>query len=344
MVNHFVNMKTLLFILIWIFSYTWVVGQSPQKEINTTSTVKGINYIGLSVMDLKKSLTFYKSATGMTESDRFVVKNKLKIEKKSGFTHTNREIAVLQGANAYLELTEFEGEKMPSKMPVQGAGFTHICFQIPNTKPIYKKVKDLGATIVSRGNAPVDIGGYGIQYAYAKDASGIMFEMEHFDKPNFTEDTWLGHIAIVTPDIDRIVAFYTQLLGIAPYRRNDDIKNNPKLDAIADIDGLKIKGAWFKTGNMILEIWQFISPETKPNSSPLPITQVGYSKIGFEVGDIASDYQRLKEKGVNFLSNPFKTEDGKMVYLRDPDGNLLLLQEFEKNSKRSIDKLKKLTW
>ena len=85
-----------------------------------------------------------------------------------------------------------------SAMPVSGPGVTHVCYQIPNSKPIYDKIKTLGAVIVSRGSKPVDVGGYGIQYAYAKDADGLMFEMEHFDKPKFTEDTWVGHVSIIT--------------------------------------------------------------------------------------------------------------------------------------------------
>lgn len=343
-------MKTTFFItpafviFFLLFGCIFAFGQSELKERNNLSTVKGINFVGLSVLNLESSLAFYKGATGMTELGSYEVKKELKLEKKSGIQHANRKATILQGANAYIELIAFEGENTPSKMPVQGAGVTHLCLQASNAKPIYEKVKTLGAKMVSRGNAPVDIGGYGIQYAYAKDENGIMFEMEHFDKPNFTDDTWLGHVAIVTPDIDRIVAFYTQLLGIAPYRRNDDIKNNPKLDAIADIDGLKIRGAWFKTSNMILEIWQFISPETKQNAVPLPFTQVGYNRIGLEVSDIKYEYQRLKAKKMDLLSKPITEGEDKMLYLRDPDGNLLLLQELGKGSKMSIDRLKKLTW
>jgi catechol 2,3-dioxygenase-like lactoylglutathione lyase family enzyme len=337
-------MKISLSILFFVFSIIEIFAQDIPKKANNASSVKGIHHVEIAVMDLEKSLLFYKNAVGVTEIEHFKITKPTKIEKKSGLYTAKREVALLQGANAYLSLVAHQGEKTPSPMPVQGAGLTHLCFQIPNTKPIYQKVKDLGASIVSRGNTPIDIGGYGIQYAYAKDANGIMFEMEHFDKPNFMDDAWIGHIAIVTPDIDRIIAFYTELLGVPPYRRNDDIKNNPKLDAIANIDGLKMKGAWFKTGNMILEIWQFISPETKPNATPLSLTQVGYSKIAFEVGNLASEYKRLGDKNFYFLSKPMKTDGVEMVYLRDPDGNLLLLQEFGQNSTQSIDKLKKLTW
>ena len=46
-----------------------------------------------------------------------------------------------------------------------------------------------------------------------------MLEVEELDKPRFEGPIWLAHIALVSPDIDRLVAFYRNLLGVEPYQR-----------------------------------------------------------------------------------------------------------------------------
>ena len=286
------------------------------------SSVKSINHVSLSVNDLDKSVQFYKKVTGLKEISKSEIRKPILAEQMSGFQHHNRKSMVMKGNNGQLELIHFEGNKQPSVMPVQGSGITHVCYQSPATNSIYEKAKANGATVVSRGNSPVNRG-FGIQYAYIRDANNIMFEIEQFDKPTFTEDNWIGHVAIVTHDIDRLVEFYTQLFGNKPINRVDNVKNNPKLDDIANIDSLKLRGAWFNVGNMLLEIWQFDNPKTIANPKPIPFTQTGYQKIAFEVGDLQEDYTRLLENGVNFLSKPVEKE----VYLRDPDGNLLMLIE-----------------
>lgn len=290
------------------------------------STVKSIDHVRISVRDLDRAVAFYTKTTGLKETDRQQVKIEVPVEKAGGFAHKSRSVAVLQSSNARLELIEFKraGKQQPSPMPVQGPGITHVCYQSPATVSIYTKAKANGATVVSRGNAPVDRG-FGIRYSYIKDADGIMFETEQLDKPKFADSLWVGHVAIVTHDIDRLVVFYTQLFGKEPVNRIDNIKNSPKLDDIADIDSLRLRGAWFVVGNMMLELWQFDNPPIKPAQTPAPFTQIGYQQISFGVGDIMADYKRLIANGVKFLSSPVATPKSTEVFFRDPDGNLLSL-------------------
>ena len=327
-------MKTLLFILLFAS-----INGLAQQPVSTTG-VKGIHHVSLSVRDIERAVGYYKSVMGLTEARRYTQTDKVPVEKKSGIRHVARKVALLRGPNGQLELNEFEGnaQKPGSEMLIQGPGITHVCYQSPAASDLYAKTKAAGGSIVSRGTAPVDRG-YGIQYAYAKDPDGIMYELERLDKPPFTDAVWVGHVAMVTPDIDRLVAFYTKLLGVKPHNRIDNIRNSPKLDDIANIDSLKLRVAWFKTGNMTLEIWQFDSPLTHQPAGPLPFTQIGYQKISFEVSSLNRTYQQLRADGVNFLSPPVSSTDSAAVFLRDPDGNLLSLEEFP--AQTSIDQLKR---
>jgi catechol 2,3-dioxygenase-like lactoylglutathione lyase family enzyme len=331
-------------VFLTIFSLLCTNFANAQRMTVVIPTIKGIHHVSISVQDLDKSVAFYAQAFAMKEASRSRIKSKIKSEKKAGITHIPRKKAVLQSPNAYFELIEFDGAKNQplSKMPIEGAGITHVCYQMPMAKPIYDKVKTLGATMVSRGDKPVDLGGYGIYYAYTRELNNIMFEMEHFDKPPFSEDVWVGHVSIVTPNIDTLVAFYTQLLGIRPHRRSDSIKPNRKLDDIGGIDSIRLRGAWFKVGNMILEMWEYQNPLTPTPKAVRPFNEIGYQSIAFEVGNIQNEYRRLTGKKMIFLSKPVVQKSDKIVFLRDPDGNLISLQESKIGSAFSFDKLKKL--
>ncbi len=294
-----------------------------QKD-TTAPTIKGIHHVSLSVKNLESTIAFYKETFALKEFENYEIKKPVLLEKVSKIKHFDRRVAILKGANCDFEFVQFKGseKQIVSKMRVEGPGITHVCYQIPMEKSIYEKVKTLGAKMVSRGDKPVDLGGYGIYYAYARDENNIMFEMEHFDKPPFKEDIWIGHVSIVTPDIDRLVEFYTKVFGIKPYRRVDKPKN-PKFDDIGDIDGISLSAAWFRLDNMILELWQYHNPITKfPEQTP-EFNQIGYHEIALEVVNIENDYKRLCAKSVNFLSKPVN----KKVFFRDPDGNLWSLNE-----------------
>jgi catechol 2,3-dioxygenase-like lactoylglutathione lyase family enzyme len=330
------------FLGLFIFLKTTLLAQTP-KDTNAI-TIKGIHHINISVQDLDASVAFYKNAFALQELERTAIRRPLNSEEAGKIPHFKRETAFLKSPNVFFELTAFKGAKNTplSKMPIEGAGITHVCYQAPMAQAIYEKVKTLGAKMVSRGDKPVDLGGYGIYYAYTREANNIMFEMEHFDNPPFKDPVWVGHVAIVTPDIDRLVAFYTRVLGIRPHSRADNIKPNSKLDDIGGVDSIRLRGAWFKLDNMQLELWQYDNPRTPTPNSPRRINEIGYHSIAFEVGDLDKEYARLTTWKIPFLSKPIFENKQKTVFLRDPDNNLISLIEYEQGSIYSINTLKKM--
>ena len=319
--------------------------QSVASASPDTSTVKGINHIGLSVSDLDGSLSFYQAATSLGLANRQKINSHSVVERASGFQNEPIEVAILRGPNGYLELMQFDPSVTgpAQEMPVQGPGITHVCYQAPTPEDIYSRFKSQGASAVSRGTEPVDLGGYGVYYAYARDSDGIMFEVEHLDEPKFEGAIWISHVALVTPDIDRLVGFYRHLLGVDPYRRSDLVEG-PRCDAVVDVDGARIRAAWFNAGNMILELWQYLHPATAEPGEPPPLEKIGYNKIAFEVDDLSHDYERLVASGVGFLSEPVEIAGIGEVYARDPDGNLISLLQLAPGSEMSIDGLEQHDW
>jgi catechol 2,3-dioxygenase-like lactoylglutathione lyase family enzyme len=335
-------MKMKLFIPLFVFGVFYQINIYGQIQ-PSASVIKGINHISLSVVDLENSIEFYTKQIGLLLDSRYEISKPLAVEKSANIQHTNRKVAWLKGPNGQVELVQFENTKpnARSDMPVQGPGITHICYQSPATNSIYAKAKTDNATVISRGNLPVNRG-FGFHYAYIREHNNIMFEIEEVEKPKFKGDLVVAHVALVTHDIDRLVDFYTKLTGQAPKNRIDNIKNNPKLDDIANIDSLKLRGAWFRLDNMLLEIWQFDNPKTIPSSFPESYTKIGYQKIAFEIENLAMEYKKLEGKGIVFLSKPVSKKGLTEVFLRDPDGNLLLLQSFKEKNNHSVSTLNKL--
>jgi predicted enzyme related to lactoylglutathione lyase len=54
--------------------------------------------------------------------------------------------------------------------------------------------------------------------------------------------------------------------------------------------------------------------------------------IWFEVEDVKVEHTRLKENGVNFLSEPFKIMTGMAVEFEDPFGNRLGITDYTNNN------------
>ena len=314
---------------------------SSQSE-SCASSVIGIHHVGMSVTDLKASVEFYSQALGVRLQN---TPDTMQAEDGSLGFSTPSNSAVLAFPNGYLKLSEYDRSDFspPPVLPVKGPGITHVCYQSPTSEDIYQRLINGGATTVSRGEQPVHLLGQGVYYAYARDHDGIMYETEHLDHAPFEGPIWLSHAALVSPDLDRLVEFYSLLLDAKPNRRTDRA-SGPRFDEVAGYDNVMIRAAWFDIGNMILEMWQFVNPVTPQPQRPSAIEDVGYNKVAFEVSDLQREYDRLTALGVRFLSSPATSVDGWEACLRDPDGNLISLIQPKTQDDLSVSHLKQKTW
>ena len=305
------------------------------------STIIGIHHIGMSVSDLQASLEFYAYALG-TSTERLIPTQQ---DNEVSACGASGKSALLSFPNGYLKLSEYDRSHLPSAtvLPVKGPGITHVCYQSPTQENIYQRLMDSGATPVSRGTDPVHLLGQGVYYAYARDRDGIMYETEHLDRSPFEGPIWFSHVALVSPNLDRLVEFYGLLLNAEPNRRTNRA-SGPTFDEVADYDDVMIRAAWFDIGNMILEMWQFVNPVTPEPKQPPAFEALGYNKMAFEVSDLDKEVERLSEQGIEFLAPLGVTEEGLEACLRDPDGNLVSLIQPQEGTGRSVAQLKQKTW
>jgi len=310
----------------------------PTSKITDTPTsIIGFNHIGLSVQDLDRVLSFYMNATGFDLVKRERVRQSKIVEALFGVQDLSYETATLKGPNMLLELTQYSNQQNAtiSKMPPQGPGMTHTCYQSPDWDSGYEKFKAIGADVLSRGDQPIDLGGYGVTYAYAYDPEGNMFELEQVAQHRIPIDSlwvednpmWMTQVALISPDLDKLDDYYEMVLAIPPAREGK-YENHPRLNDVIDVDSSIIHATWFPMDGLgkMLELMQYDNPMTaKPTSKKHP-TDLGYS-FSIEVGDIKQEYTRLKKLGVQFLSEPHILGEFWMVFANDIDGNVFSLRQ-----------------
>ena len=290
--------------------------------------LKGVRFLGKTVSSIDRSLDFYRKSVPMELVSRYrIPADELFLPAMLSGSSGEIEVALVRTPTVFLQLVDFDPNAAtpPNAKPVNEAGYTHICFQSPSSDSAFEKFRTAGLRLVSRGNGLVDLGGYGVRYSYGRDPDGTMIENEVVDRPRRSDAAWITHIGAATFDADRMSEFYTKFIGYGA-RRRGEYSGNPRIDAIADIDNLSLKSSWFVVRNLELEFWEFVNPKTSQRPTPM-VDQIGYSMNAFEVTDVNAEKNRLEKLGIEIIG-PAKTSRGwKILYARDPDGNIISIQQ-----------------
>ncbi len=137
------------------------------------------------------------------------------------------------------------------------------------------------------------------------------------------------HISLSTADLERFLGFYRDLLGL-PLLSRALVEPGmlPGFERIVGAPGARVWVAQLSAGNLRIEVFCYENPVPGAARVSQP-WDVGIRHIAFDVTDIDGEYLRLKSAGVEFLSEPQSLEGVglRSVYMRDPDGNIVELQE-----------------
>ncbi len=143
----------------------------------------------------------------------------------------------------------------------------------------------------------------------------------------------IHHVAISTPDLDRLVAFYTDVVGFEPVM-GTAWADRPLVDRMIDTPGSAARQVMLRAGNAYLELFEYSAPtpvEARPGRTP---ADHGYTHLCLDVVDIDAEHTRLSANGMTFASTAPTVEEmgggpGRLraIYGRDPDGNIVELQE-----------------
>jgi catechol 2,3-dioxygenase-like lactoylglutathione lyase family enzyme len=139
------------------------------------------------------------------------------------------------------------------------------------------------------------------------------------------------HVALSTADLDRLSAFYTDVLGFTVAMKSS-WRNRPVIDALIGLKDSAARQVMLQAGNAYIEIFEYESPRGKPIDPARPPSDHGFTHFCLDVQDIDSEFRRLSAAGMTFnCAPPTLDELGgraiRAIYGRDPDGNIIELQE-----------------
>jgi catechol 2,3-dioxygenase-like lactoylglutathione lyase family enzyme len=136
------------------------------------------------------------------------------------------------------------------------------------------------------------------------------------------------HVAISTADLDRLAAFYTELFGFETVMTTS-WRDRPIIDEILGLHGSAARQVMLKSGNAFIEIFEYESPPGDAGPAERTAADRGYTHFCIDVQDIDAEYERLSAAGMRFHCPPPQLSGGRVraTYGRDPDGNIVELQE-----------------
>ena len=149
----------------------------------------------------------------------------------------------------------------------------------------------------------------------------------------------IHHVGVHVRDLDKMIAFYQAAFGFELVGEPFAWKDEPVLDKLIDVPGSAARGAMLRAGTCYLEMFQFLAPESRP-ASPLNPQDKGYTHFCVDVTDIEQEYERLKSLGITFgAPAPIDMGHVKSVYGRDPEGNVIELQQTAPHCEFRLDSL-----
>jgi catechol 2,3-dioxygenase-like lactoylglutathione lyase family enzyme len=131
------------------------------------------------------------------------------------------------------------------------------------------------------------------------------------------------HVGFSTPDIERLIAFYRDVVGFELALRVEHGTPSGQLDQMVEMDGVTSRMAMLRAGNTFLELIQFNTPPGRPRPADWKIADHGIGHIGLLVDDIDAEYARMSAAGMHFHAPPVHNQGRPTAacWGRDPDGN-----------------------
>lgn len=227
-------------------------------------------------------------------------------------THGTSE-AWIRTPNAYLRLSQSDTVPMPPSDFTQ-AGISHLCIQTPDMHQALRILQRHGAHPLSE---PINLG-TGHWYLYARTPGGDIVEIEGVPYAPTEPTPWIAHVALVSCDVVRLADFYHALTGTTR-RGGHTIGPNPRFDDVLQHPAARMIPIWLVGLNVTIELWQFLSPVTRPVTPP---SAYGYHALGLTVSDVAEWCARASDAGA-VVHHQSVAE----ALLSDPDGNMLHLTQ-----------------
>ncbi len=112
--------------------------------------------------------------------------------------------------------------------------------------------------------------------------------------------TSVNHTSFTVSDVDRSVAFYTDVLGMKLLNVSEREPGFSEL--VTGIPGAHLKIAYVEVVDYRIELIQYLVPPAEKIDTRT--CNVGSAHVAFNVDDLQGMYQEMSAKGVVFVSEP----------------------------------------
>ncbi len=136
------------------------------------------------------------------------------------------------------------------------------------------------------------------------------------------------HAAISTPNLERCIAFYKDVVGCEEAWRFEWPAGTPEADSMTGLQHSAARAVMLRLGDSYLEVFEYSSPTPAPLDPERPVCDHGITHVCLQVEGLHAEYDRMKAAGMRFHSEPLTQDSGYVIYGRDPDGNVVELIEF----------------
>ena len=136
--------------------------------------------------------------------------------------------------------------------------------------------------------------------------------------------TGFNHTGLVVRDLDRMIRFYAEQLGLQVLHEVDSVA--PPEGDHTGFPGARRRLVFVgRRGDHAIELIQYLEPASP--GGHVDRHQLGGMHVCFNVADLRATCEQLSARGLTFLTEPkFRELDGSgigVVYAQDPEGNWL---------------------
>lgn len=135
------------------------------------------------------------------------------------------------------------------------------------------------------------------------------------------------HVAISTPNLERALTFYRDLLGLEVLNEASWPRGSRQINQVIGLDDCAATTVMLQGGNLCVELFEYHWPTQPPAQPSRPVHLYGITHFCLDVKGIDAVYQRLLDAGIRFHAPPQNFGGVKATYGRDPDGNVFEIQE-----------------
>jgi catechol 2,3-dioxygenase-like lactoylglutathione lyase family enzyme len=140
------------------------------------------------------------------------------------------------------------------------------------------------------------------------------------------------HTNLIARDWRALARFYVEVFGCEPAPPQRD-QEGAWLDAATGLSGARLQGMHLRLpgggrDGPTLEIFSYADTKVRPFAMP---NETGYGHLAFSVDDVSNAVREIIDHGGTVLGRIAKTTvagvgDLEVIYVRDPEGNILELQ------------------